>query len=39
MTVTNISNSIKKQYYGIIKLFKVLVVFKNKKFSRTNILI
>ena len=39
ITVTNISNSIIKQYYGIIKLFKVLVIAKKKQFSRTNILI
>ena len=39
ITVTNISNNIIKQYYGIIKLFKVLVIVKKKQFSRTNILI
>ena len=39
ITVTNISNSIIKQYYGIMKLFKVLVIIKKKQFSRTNILI
>ena len=37
ITVTNISNNI-KQYYGIIKTFKVLVIVKKKQFSRTNIL-
>ena len=30
ITVTNISNNIIKQYYGIIKLFKVLVIVKKK---------
>ena len=39
MTVTNISNNIRKQYYGIIKTFKVLVIVKRKQFNRTNILI
>ena len=39
ITVTNISNNIIKQYYGIIKTFKVLVIVKKKQFSRTNILI
>ena len=39
ITVTNIPNNIIKQYYGIIKAFKVLVIFKKKQFSRTNILI
>ena len=39
IAVTNISNNIIKQYYGIIKLFKVLVIVKNKQFSRTYILI
>ena len=39
ITVTNISNNIIKQYYSIIKMFKVLVVVKKKQFSRTNILI
>ena len=39
LTVTNISNNIIKQYYGIIKLFKVLAIVKKKHFSRTNILI
>ena len=39
ITVTNISNSTVKQYYGIIKTFKVLVIVKKKQFSRTNILI
>ena len=28
-----------KQYYGLIKTFKVLVIVKKKPFSRTNILI
>ena len=39
ITVTNIPNNIIKQYYGIIKAFKVLVFVKKKQFSRTNILI
>ena len=39
ITVTNISNNTIKQYYGIIKTFKVLVIVKKKQFSRTNILI
>ena len=39
VTVTNISNKTTKQYYGIIKTFKVLVIVKKKQFSRTNILI
>ena len=38
ITVTNISNNI-KQYYSIIKTFKVLVIVKKKQFSRINILI
>ena len=37
--ITNISNNIIKQYYGIIKAFKLLVIVKKKQFSRTNILI
>ena len=37
ITVTNISSNIMKQYYDIIKLFKVLVIIKKKQFSRTNI--
>ena len=36
ITVTNISNNIIKQYYGIIKTLKVLVIVKKKQFSRTN---
>ena len=39
ITVRIISNSIIKQYYGIIKLFKALVIVEKKQFSRTNILI
>ena len=39
ITATNISNNIIKQYYGIIKMFKVLAFAKKKQFSRTNILI
>ena len=39
IAVTNISNNTIKQYYGIIKTFKVLVIVKKKQFSRTNILI
>ena len=39
ITVTNISDNIIKQYYGIIKLLIVLVIVKKKQFSRTNILI
>ena len=39
ITVTNISNNTIKQYYGITKTFKVLVIVKKKQFSRTNILI
>ena len=39
-TITNISNNNTiKQYYDIIKLFKVLVIVKKKQFSKTNILI
>ena len=34
-----ISNNIIKQYYCIIKAFKVLVIVQKKQFSRTNILI
>ena len=37
-TVTDISNKI-KQYYDIIKTFKVLIIFEKKQFSTTNILI
>ena len=39
ITVTKISNNIIKQYYGTVKMFKVLVIVKKKQFSRTNILI
>ena len=39
VTITNVSNNIIKQYYGIINLFKVLVIVKKRQFSRTNILI
>ena len=39
IAVTNISNNIVKQYYGIIKTFKVLAIVKKKQFTRTNILI
>ena len=39
ITVINISKNIIKQYYGIIKTFKVLAIVKDKQFSRTNILI
>ena len=39
ITVNNISNNTIKQYYGIIKTFKVLVIVKKEQFSRTNILI
>ena len=38
LIVTNVSNNIIKQYYGVIKTFKVLVFVKKKQFSRTNIL-
>ena len=38
-TITNISNNTIKQYYDKIKLFEVLVIAKNKQFSKTNILI
>ena len=31
ITVTNISNNIIKPYYGIIKLFQVLIIVKKKK--------
>ena len=37
VTVTTISNNMIKQYYSIIKTFKVLVIFKKKQFNRTNI--
>ena len=37
ITVTNISNSIIKQYYGIIKLFKVLVIVKKKKKKKNSL--
>ena len=39
ITVTNISNNIIKQCYGIIKTFQVPVIAKKKQFSRINILI
>ena len=39
LTVTNISNTITKQNFGIIKTFKVLVIVNKKQFSRTNILL
>ena len=39
IAVTNISNNMIKQYYSIIKMFKVLVIVKKEQFSRTNILI
>ena len=39
ITVTNISNNVIKQCYGIIKTFKILVIVEKKQFSRTNILI
>ena len=39
LIIINISNNIIKQYYGIIKAFKLLVIVKKKQFSRTNILI
>ena len=39
LTVINISNNLIKQYYGIIKTFKVLVIVKKKEFSTTNVLI
>ena len=35
LTKTNISNNIMKQYYGILKTLKVLVIVKKKQFSRT----
>ena len=38
-TVTNISNNIIKQHYGIIKTFKVLIIVKKKRFIRPNTLI
>ena len=38
-TVTNISNTITKQNFGIIKTFKVLVIVNKKQFSRNNILL
>ena len=37
--MTGISNNITKQYYGIIKTFKVLIIVTRKQFSRANILI
>ena len=39
IAATNMWNNIIKQYYGIIETIKVLVIVKNKQFSRTNILI
>ena len=39
ITITNTSNNMIKQYYSIIKMFKVLVIVKKKQFCRTNILI
>ena len=39
INITVISNNMIKQYYGILKMFKVLVIVKKKPFSRTNILI
>ena len=39
LTVSNITNNIIKQYFGIIKTFKVLLIVKKKQFSRNNILI
>ena len=39
ITETKISNYIIKQYYGLIKTFKVLVIVKKKQFSGTNILL
>ena len=38
ITVTNMSDNVLKQCYGIIKTFKVLVIVKKKKISRTNTL-
>ena len=38
ITLTNISNNMIKQYYGIIKTFKVLDIVKKKQFIRTNTL-
>ena len=37
--MTGISNNITKQYYGIIKTFKVLIIVTRKQFSQANILI
>ena len=39
LTLTDISNNITKQYYGIIKTFNVLIMVKKKQLSRTNIFI
>ena len=39
ITVTNISNSIMKQFYGIRKLKENVVIAKKKQLNRTNILI
>ena len=39
IAVTNILNNITKQFYVIIKTFKVLLIVRKKQFSRTNILI
>ena len=39
ITVTNTSNDIIKQYYGIKEMIKVLIIIKNKQSSRTRILI
>ena len=39
IAATNISNNIIKQYHGIIKALKVLVIVKKKQFRRTNVLI
>ena len=37
--MAGISNNITKQYYGIIKTFKVLIIVIRKQFSQANILI
>ena len=39
ITVTNISNNMLKQYYGMIKTSKVLVIVEKKQFIKTNSLI
>ena len=38
LTLINIRNNIIKQYYSVIRMFKVLVIVKKKQFNKTNIL-